>query len=136
MRAVLLLVALAAVANALRFIPICDPLIDGYEKGSCHKVSVIYDPHFPGDMDHCVCHYIIKTNGSELGIEGPLYLSKLRTCAFAEENDATSAWLKNDCTEKVPSPSVEIKGIHPTTKYAFNYHVQKGVCDYGTACDV
>lgn len=112
----LVFLLLASLASCLRLIPLCDPIIDGYEKGTCHRVSVIYDPHFEGDLAHCVCQYIIKaTTGWAAG----LYLSKFHSCAFAEENDATNAWLKNDCEEKEPSPSVEIRGILPTTKYAF-----------------
>lgn len=42
------------VGDAL-LLPICDPIIDGYPKGSCLRVSVINDPRFPGDMYGAIC---------------------------------------------------------------------------------
>lgn len=98
-----LLLLIFATFTAALFIPICDPLIDGFNKGSCFKVSVIYDPRHEGDIGHCVCEYIIKQNIE--GLEGLFYVSKLKSCAFGEYSDANRQWNKNDCTEVARSPS-------------------------------
>jgi hypothetical protein len=96
---VTLLLLLLCQLSLCRLIPICDPLIDGFAKGSCVRVSVINDPRGQEDMSHCVCSYIIR--------EQDLYRSRLYGCAFAELSDGIANWEHNDCEERSLSPSMD-----------------------------
>lgn len=104
----LLLLSLAGLALS-HLLPICDPLIEGFEANSCLRVSIIYDPHYEGDLDHCVCDFIVRQLLPGLEQAGPLYTSRLKRCAFGEENDAMSAWNRNNCNETIPSPALRGK---------------------------
>lgn len=99
---VVLLLASLAFSQPLNFIPLCDPLIEGFGKGSCLRVEVINDPRYEGDMGSCVCRFIIRQEVTGIG---ELYLYHLRSCAFGEATQVSMH--KNDCNETVQSPTVK-----------------------------